>query len=313
MQRSELGQTRDPAALVPGDPGSVYRTAATMARFAMPLSAVGDDLRRIDDGGWTGQAAERFHEVFDPQPDRWLTAGAAFTEASEALVGYAHTLEWAQGQAADAIVLWDQAQDATRQAALGMLDQARQQLDDAGEHAARIVAQARDQVPARPRWAGSGDNSDDGFTGSSLGPHQAAWCLAQGAVQCGRAILLQQQALERTNELADKYNWSTGQRNAFRHSYWMGLMTVHGFTYDATTKLGVAHEKDTDTAGELPGSKDSNADIHNNETGARLGVDVRPWYVGLSGFGATEEHEKELEQRLLPMLDPTARKMAGLR
>jgi len=150
MQRSELGQTRDPAALVPGDPGSVYRTAATMARFAMPLSAVGDDLRRIDDGGWTGQAAERFHEVFDPQPDRWLTAGAAFTEASEALVGYAHTLEWAQGQAADAIVLWDQAQDATRQAALGMLDQARQQLDDAGEHAARIVAQARDQVPARP-------------------------------------------------------------------------------------------------------------------------------------------------------------------
>ncbi len=65
MQRSELGQTRDPAALVPGDPGSVYRTAATMARFAMPLSAVGDDLRRIDDGGWTGriQTVSASHEM----------------------------------------------------------------------------------------------------------------------------------------------------------------------------------------------------------------------------------------------------------
>ncbi|MGH3697484.1 MAG: DUF6973 domain-containing protein [Pseudonocardiaceae bacterium] len=148
---------------------------------------------------------------------------------------------------------------------------------------------------------GSGANSDDGFTGGSLGVHQAAWCAVVGPVECGRAILLQRKAIERTNKLADELNWSTGQRNAFRHSYWMGLMTVHGFTYDLTTALGKAHENDTDTPGELPGSKDSNADLHNNATGARIGVDIRPWYVVLTGIGRTGD-EEELEKRLISML-----------
>lgn len=150
---------------------------------------------------------------------------------------------------------------------------------------------------------GSGDNSDDGFTGSSLGFYQAAWCASAGLLACGKAMLLQQQALQRTNELADEHNWSRAQRNAFRHSYWMGLMTVHGFTYSSTIALGEAHEKDTDTPGELPGSKDSNADLHNNATGARIGVDIRPWHVVVFG-GATREHERELEERLIPMLEP---------
>lgn len=303
MQRSELGQTRDPIALVPGNPSAVRQSAVTMTHSATALSATGGGLKKIDVGGWVGQAADRFREVFDAEPGRWVTAGDAFTDASEALVGYAHTLEWAQGQATEAITLWEHGQDLTRQAAREKLDHARQLLDDAGDYAERIVALARDKAPPMPRWPGSGDNSGDGFTGGSLGIHQAAWCLDQGPA-CVRAILLQRDALQRTNELADKYNWSTGQRNAFRHSYWMGLMTVHGFTYDETIALGEAHEKDTDTPGELPGSRDSNADLHNNETGARIGVDVRPWYVGAFGVGSREKHEKELEERLLPMLHP---------
>ncbi|MGH3929940.1 MAG: DUF6973 domain-containing protein [Pseudonocardiaceae bacterium] len=154
-----------------------------------------------------------------------------------------------------------------------------------------------------PRWPGSGDNSDDGFTGGSLGAHQAAWCAAQGVVQCARGMMIQREALQKTNELADQYNWSASQRNAFRHSYWMGLMTVHGFSYDAAIALGEAHEQDTDTPGELPGSRDSDADLHNNNTGAVIGVDVRPWYVGAFGFGAEGEHKRELEERLIAMLD----------
>ena len=47
---------------------------------------------------------------------------------------------------------------------------------------------------------------------------------------CARAMLIQQQAIDKTNELADKHEWSPGQRNAFRHSYWIGLMTVNAFT-----------------------------------------------------------------------------------
>ena len=167
-----------------------------------------------------------------------------------------------------------------------------------------FLAQGRDKVPSQLMSPGSGDNSGDGFTGGSLGLHQSAWCAAQGPLACAKAMLIQRKALQRTNELADQYNWSRAQRNAFRHSYWMGLMTVRGFSYDDTVALGEAHEKDTDTPGELPGSKDSNADLHNNATGARIGVDVRPWHVALLEMGATDEHEKELEERLIPMLKP---------
>ncbi|WP_433530635.1 RHS repeat domain-containing protein [Micromonospora sp. CA-263727] len=149
---------------------------------------------------------------------------------------------------------------------------------------------------------GSGANSDDGFTGSSLGIYQTLWCLDMGLLACARGILIQQKALDVSNRLADNFRWSTGRRNAFRHSYWMGLMTVHGFTYDDAVTLGVGHEKDTDTQGELPGSADSNADLHNNSVGARIGVDVRPWYVAATGVGATAKHEKELEDRLMLMV-----------
>jgi RHS repeat-associated protein len=154
---------------------------------------------------------------------------------------------------------------------------------------------------------GSGANSGDGFTGGSLGVHQLKWCRDMGKIACLNAIRFQQKALKKTNELADKYGWSPGRRNAFRHSYWMGLMTLHGFSYDDAIALGEAHEKDTDTPGELPGSPDSNADLHNNAVGARIGVDIRPWYVAAFGVGATNKQEEKLQERLLAMDGGTAR------
>ncbi len=189
------------------------------------------------------------------------------------------------------------------------LRQTAAEFDQLGHTAQQVIEDIFEADAAPPGAAagggpGSGANSGDGFTGGSLGLHQAAWCAEVGPLACGKAILLKEKALERTNKLADERNWSTEQRNAFRHSYWMGLMTVHGFTYDKAIALGEAHEKDTDTPGELPGSKDSNADLRNNATGARIGVDIRPWYVALTGMGATDEHEEELEKRLIPMLQP---------
>jgi RHS repeat-associated protein len=149
---------------------------------------------------------------------------------------------------------------------------------------------------------GSGANSDDGFTGGSMGANQVAWCASVGALKCAIAHELKQQAIDKVNELAGKYQWSRGRRNAFRHSYWMGLMTLYGFSYDEAIALGEAHENDTDTPGELPGSPDSNADLHNNGVGARIGVDIRPWYVYVSGVGTTDEHEAELERRLFNLV-----------
>ncbi|MFY1655301.1 RHS repeat domain-containing protein [Solwaraspora sp. WMMB762] len=154
---------------------------------------------------------------------------------------------------------------------------------------------------------GSGANSDDGFTGSSLGVFQGRWCLIMGPISCLRGVVIQQKAIDAANTFGDRYGWSVGRRNAFRHSYWMGLMTLSGFTYSDTVALGLAHEKDTDKPGELLGSPDSNADLHNNSVGARVGVDVRPWYVAATGVGATAEHEKALEERLMLMVGGDAR------
>jgi len=154
---------------------------------------------------------------------------------------------------------------------------------------------------------GSGANSDDGFTGSSLGVFQGRWCLIMGPISCLRGVVIQQKAIDAANAFGDRYGWSVGRRNAFRHSYWMGLMTLSGFTYSDTVALGLAHEKDTDKPGELLGSPDSNADLHNNSVGARVGVDVRPWYVAATGVGTTAEHEKALEERLMLMVGGDAR------
>lgn len=188
--RAELGDSDDPRALVPGDPGAVLGTARTMERFGTALSAVGDGLRKIDDGGWTGAAADAFHRAFDTEPTRWTTCGDAFTMASAALSGYADTLEWAQGQAREAVAVWNQGEAATaaahdqrddriraatragdlaeaanltfsaftdpgdgkRAEARAILDRARHQLDSAGNDADRVIGRARDAAPPKPKW-----------------------------------------------------------------------------------------------------------------------------------------------------------------
>lgn len=112
----QLGETRDPRGLVSGSPGEVRRTADTMAKFGAALSSAGEGLRKIDAGGWNGPAADGFHESFDGEPGRWIECGDAFEDAAGAVSSYSHTLEWAQGQAAEAIVLWDEGEAATKTA-----------------------------------------------------------------------------------------------------------------------------------------------------------------------------------------------------
>jgi uncharacterized protein YukE len=335
-----LAGTSDPKELVPGSPEKVLETARRFTSYAEALILAGGGLKKINtEDGWKGKAADTFRDTFDGEPKRWITCGHAFEDAAQALTAYAETLRWAQGQAKEAVALWGQGQQATKQAeaeheaqrqaafqgaathgiplavvdipfndpgeelranAKNMLNRARRQLEEAGDKAERLIAKARDQAPKRLR-VGSGDNSGDGPTGGSLGIHQALWCASVGLGECAQAMLLQQKALAKTNDLARDNDWSDSQTNAFRHSYWMGLMTLHGFTYDQAIALGLAHEKDTDHPDEQLGSPDSNTDLRNNEMGARLGVDIRPWYAVVFGF-ATRGQVRELEERLLEEL-----------
>ncbi|MGH3973046.1 MAG: putative T7SS-secreted protein [Pseudonocardiaceae bacterium] len=184
---AELGQTTDPKALIGGDPGALRTTIATLNKFGGALTTGGDGLAKLDDGGWTGQAADAFHEWFDGEPARWIACGAAFSSAAGALTTYVGVLEWAQRQAGEAIRLWTEAEAATSQAkanhqravnqanqqaaaagtiapsipfvdpgeakrteAQDLLAAARSQLRDAGDRANTTVGQARDQAPEKP-------------------------------------------------------------------------------------------------------------------------------------------------------------------
>lgn len=176
---AELGSSRDPRELIPGDLDGVLGTASSMASYGDVLREAGEGLRRIDSAeGWSGEAAEQFRSVFDGEPTRWLEAGDCFHDAAEALERYADALTWSQGQAAEAIRLWDEGEAATkkakaeheqapehvpqqpfhdpgeekRQAARALLQHARRELTSAGDLAADKVGQARDKAPEQPNF-----------------------------------------------------------------------------------------------------------------------------------------------------------------
>lgn len=111
---AELGQTNDPRALVPGDPGAIYSTEASMKMYGSMLREAGAGLGRIDTvGGWSGQAADGFRKVYHGQPGKWIEAADAFGAAASALDTYASSLTDAQQQAAEAIRLYNDGQAAT--------------------------------------------------------------------------------------------------------------------------------------------------------------------------------------------------------
>ncbi|RJQ81839.1 hypothetical protein D5S17_04510 [Pseudonocardiaceae bacterium YIM PH 21723] len=196
---AELGQTSDPKALVPGNAGALRGTIANFQKFGIALSNAGQSLRTLDDGGWKGPAADAFHGIFDGQPSKWIECGDAFHDAGKVLADFVGTLEWAQGQAAEAIEQWTKAEAATAQArsqnesankqaqgqaessggtfvpipfndpgealraaARDTLNRARTQLNHSGEDAARVVAAARDKAPPRPDiWDKIGEALED--------------------------------------------------------------------------------------------------------------------------------------------------------
>ncbi|WP_433371358.1 putative T7SS-secreted protein [Actinoplanes sp. CA-142083] len=181
---TELGQTHDPRALVPGDPAVVRDNATVLRVRAGHAEKAGDGLVDIDTGAWTGRAAEAFRDKFDYEPNKWYAAANSLATAVDALATYAGTLEWAQRQAGEAIRLWDDAEaeswrarnayekavagaqpgqtvvpfvdtgDTGRQSARDILHMARGQVGSAGDAAARFLGQEADAAPEKSSWLG---------------------------------------------------------------------------------------------------------------------------------------------------------------
>ncbi len=174
----QLGQSDQPKDLVHGDAKAIRATAKHLTDFYAAFDKVGDGMRRLNSSSWQGDAANAFREKFAMHPTRWLQAADACDAAGKALSSYADTVEWAQGQARDAIDLYGpgkKASDAYKaklkaatddkgkkqepttdpgaaavQRAHEILNEARRQRDEAGRTAASAVRKALAHAPAEP-------------------------------------------------------------------------------------------------------------------------------------------------------------------
>ncbi|GAA2687718.1 putative T7SS-secreted protein [Streptomyces lunalinharesii] len=153
--------------LIPGNPAALRRTQSALQAYGDLLYRAGEGLKRIDTSdGWSGEAADAFHEVYHGQPSKWLRAGDAFHDAAKAMDAYVATLSWAQNQAEDAISLWNSGEE-NHEAAQSKLDSAASQLDTAGQTAAIIIGEARDLAPPEPGfWSELGDGIGSFLSGT---------------------------------------------------------------------------------------------------------------------------------------------------
>ena len=181
-----------PDFVIEGNPGNVRAKALTMEQKGQLFYDTGDALGKIDVSGWTGRAADEFREAHDLEPDRWVKAGNGFRKAASGLTTYAGALEDAQRRAAEAKAeyergeresasartqydsymgrmrsYWssggtDQAEpfvdwgDPIQQEALGALDAARADLDNAAAVCAGEVRAGCADAPEEPNWLESG-------------------------------------------------------------------------------------------------------------------------------------------------------------
>lgn len=99
--------TGAPVFEIEGDPGSIRGRVAVMRDRASDCESIAWSLQEISVSGWSGRAADRFHEHFKLQPEKWWCASATFGRAADAWENYASTLEQAQAHAAQAKISYE--------------------------------------------------------------------------------------------------------------------------------------------------------------------------------------------------------------
>ncbi|MER7794962.1 putative T7SS-secreted protein [Streptomyces sp. NPDC097640] len=116
VDEMQLGETEDPKKLIHGSSGKLRSTADHLRDFQTAFDNVGRGLHGLDAAHLKGEAAEAFRESVSIQPRKWFTAADACEKAAGALDSFAGTVEWAQGQAAEAIARYKQGKQASEEA-----------------------------------------------------------------------------------------------------------------------------------------------------------------------------------------------------
>ncbi|MGW1163986.1 WXG100 family type VII secretion target [Streptomyces sp. NPDC002550] len=110
----QLGQSDDASQLLHGSPHSIRESARHLRKFHDAFDKVGQGLRKVDSSGWQGEGGDAFRKKFGVHPAKWAQAAEACHTASAALESYADTVQWAQGQAKEAIALYDKGVKASK-------------------------------------------------------------------------------------------------------------------------------------------------------------------------------------------------------
>ncbi|MFJ5636770.1 putative T7SS-secreted protein [Streptomyces goshikiensis] len=189
----ELGQTEDPKRLVYGSVSKIRAQVSHLNDFKSSFDEVGKGLKGMGEpDGLKGEAADSFREAVSKEPPQWFNAAEAFGKAADAMGRFAETVEWAQGQAKQALEEYNNAKKvstdartahnklvhtyndaveakkdplpprpsekftdpgtALATAAQDKLDTARKQRNDVAETVRTAVRAARDAAPPKPSY-----------------------------------------------------------------------------------------------------------------------------------------------------------------
>ncbi|WP_313546856.1 putative T7SS-secreted protein [Leifsonia aquatica] len=111
---TELGQTTDPAKLVPGSMAAIDSAIAQWKKRAAVAGEASSSLTGLPaPTGWSGAAADGFATHLRSAANRWERLSQAFTAAASALDEYRSALAAAQHRAQRAIDLWEDARQAS--------------------------------------------------------------------------------------------------------------------------------------------------------------------------------------------------------
>ncbi|WP_317447660.1 putative T7SS-secreted protein [Streptomyces collinus] len=103
VDEQQLEETEDPKELIHGDPAKLRETAGHLRTFAQSFGAVASGMQKLDSSDFQGEAADTFREKFAAHQTKWRQAAEACGEAAAGLEDFAHTVEWAQAQAREAV------------------------------------------------------------------------------------------------------------------------------------------------------------------------------------------------------------------
>lgn len=114
VDEQRLGESEDPKELIHGNPSKLRETAGHLRNFAQSFGAVASGMQKLDSSDFKGEAADTFREKFATHQVKWRQAAEACGEASSALENFAHTVEWAQAQAREAVAKYREGKAASQ-------------------------------------------------------------------------------------------------------------------------------------------------------------------------------------------------------